>query len=282
MGIWFRVHRWPRWRRWLLKAAAFLLVVALVLYPRLWLLPRQIARLGNMNAMLEPDLPALGELERAVRAEVGADAGPDAVLEVVERVVCQRVPYAWDWDVWGVMDYLPTTREVLEQGREDCDGRAVLAASLLRRLGYDAWLVSDMKHMWVGTPVGETMSPGQGEKTFDGGDEGTQVRLSAGMVANLGRGLAFGIAVFPLTRELIIVAALCGLTMHPHSSVRRRVAGCLLMLLALGLMHDAGGTGSGLARQPLLVWAGAAVGLVGWLLLAVKAGGHRWPRGRPE
>lgn len=280
-GFWHRMHAWPRRRRWPLKVGAFLVLVTFVLYPKVWLLARQIGRLTDMNAMLQPELPALGELEESARAQAGDELAPEQVLQVVERLVCQRIPYAWDWDVWGVVDYLPTTQEVLEKGREDCDGRAVLAAALLRRIGYDAWLVSDMKHMWVGTPEGETMSPGQGEKTFEGGEAGTRLKLSAGTLANLGRGLAFGVAVFPLTRELIILAALCGLTMHPYSSVRRRVAGCLLLLLALGLVHDSGATPRNLAGQPVMVWVGAVVGLVGWLLLAVKGAGRRWSGRRP-
>ena len=282
MNAWHRLHLWSWWLRWPLKLAAFMVVVVLVLYPKVWLLPRWVGRLHDMNATLQPDHPALGELAEMVRARGGEGRSAVETLRVVQQVVYERIPYAWDWDVWGVVDYLPTTAEVLQKGREDCDGRAVLAASLLRRLGYQAWLVSDIKHTWVATPGGETMSPGRGQKTFEGGEGGTRMRVTGAALVNLGRSLTYGIAVFPLTRELIILAALCGLTMHPRASVRRRVAGCLLLVLALGLLHDSGAAPGALAHQPMLAWAGLVTGVVGWLVLAIRAGGpHSHPE-RPE
>jgi hypothetical protein len=247
-------------------------------------LPTWLGRLADMNSVLQPDHPGLARLEAAVRERAKADATPPELLGVVQQVVYQAIPYAWDWDVWGVADYLPTTAEVLEKGREDCDGRAVVSASLLRRMGYQAWLVSDLTHCWVATPAGEVMSPGKGEKTFEGGKPGepaTRVRFTLGTLANLGRSLGFGIAVFPLTRELVILAALCGLTMQPRSSPRRRVAGCLLMLLALGLIHDAEDVSSCSASRPGLAWMGVGALIVGWLFLAIKAGGRRWLPAQP-
>lgn len=269
-SCWRRVHGWPIWVRCPLKLGAFVLVVALVLFPKVWLLPAYVHRLRDMNSVLQPNLPALAEYEQTVRARARDKLAAPDMLRVVEQVVYERIPYAWDWDVWGVVDYLPTTTEVLEKGREDCDGRAVLAASILRRMGYEACLVSDLKHTWVATPAGETMSPGQGEKTIQAGPRGTQVRPTFAALENLGRGMSYGITVFPLTRELIIWAALCGLSVQPRSSLRRRVTGCLLSLLALGLLHDAGGAARGLSENPALTWAGVAVAAGGWLLLVIR------------
>ena len=132
---WRRFHRRRRLLRWPIKNVLFVLVVAATLYPKPWLLPRWIARLGDMNAVLEPQHPGLEPFERAVRGLLPAGASPTSVLKAVEKTVYARIPYAWDWDVWGVMDYLPTVGEVLAQGREDCDGRAGIAASRRRRLG---------------------------------------------------------------------------------------------------------------------------------------------------
>jgi len=304
MRAWRRLNdlAWP-WR-WPLKLAILLVVVAVVLYPKFWLLPRCIKRLGNMNAVLDPHHPALGELEQRVRqalapppatlpaAEPGnstvsgsrpaallAGEGQDPALAAVQQVVYERVPYAWDWDTWGVFEYIPTVAEVFERGREDCDGRAVVAASLLRRMGCDAWLVSDLLHVWVQTPAGETMSPTGGEKTLVATEAGTQTTISPGLVRNLARGLAYGVAVFPLGRELIILAAICVLAMQPRSAVWRRVAGCLLLGAAFGLLRASGqeaalGTS---ARDILLARGAVGVALGGWLVLVIRAG-RRPPR----
>jgi hypothetical protein len=276
-----------RWyRRWPLKLVIFVVGTALVLFPKVWLIPAVLERYGDMNSALDPEHPGVAALNERVRAELPAGAPVSDVLQMVERSVCEQVPYAWDWDVWGVAEYLPTVAEVFERGREDCDGRAVVAASLLRRMGYDAWLVSDLLHVWVQTPEGETMSPTGAEKTFVATEEGTEATISTGMIRNLGRGFSYGVAVFPLERELIILALLCLVAMQPWSSVWRRVAGCLLLWVALDTLRDAGRQAA-LSDQGLFVvraWLGIALGVAGWLVLAVRAGGPR-PRSaarRPE
>ena len=263
--------------RWPLKGGIFGLTVVLVLYPKVWLMPVWLERLGNMNSVLEPEHPALAELESAVRGAVGPNASTKAVHAAVERTVRARIPYAFDWDTWGVVDYLPTVGEVFAKGREDCDGLAVVAASLLRRMGEKAWLVTDLKHVWVATPDGEIMSPGQGAKTLVGEETGTRVSLTTDFVANLGRGLAFGIAVFPVGRELTILAVLCAVTLQPRSSVSRRMVGCLLLAGALLVLRLAGTSPMALAAEPALAWGGLLAAAIGWLVLTVRAGGSRSP-----
>lgn len=281
-AAWARVHRWPRWARWLLKTFVFAVIVALVLYPKVWLLPTWITRLQNLNSVLQPDYPDLATLERLVRARVADDRSWKALRAAVERTVCEQIPYAFDWDTWGVMDYLPTVAEVFAKGREDCDGRAVVAASLLRRMGYQAWLATDLKHMWVVTPEGDLMAPGEGDKTLAAGETGTRARLSPETVANLGRALAYGVGVFPLGRELIIALALWAVALHPGLSGRRRILGCLLLGGALAMLRLSGPAAQGLAEMPGLVWGGAAAGVAGWLMLVLRAGGRRCVATPPE
>jgi hypothetical protein len=281
---WLNGLRW--WARWPLKVGVFAVVTGLVLYPKVWLLPRWVERARDLDSLVEPEQVQLSSLEAEVFAELSDHAARVGTLEAVQRVVCRRIPYAWDWEVWGVAEYLPTVAEVFEQGREDCDGRAVVAASLLRRMGHDAWLVSDLLHMWVATPEGETMSPTGAEKTFVGTEAGTATMVSLGAIRNLGRGLSYGVAVFPLARELIILATLCVLTMQPWSSGWRRVAGCLLLWIALDTLRGAGqqvvvpGQTGAVARAGL----GVALAVGGALVLAVRVGGppRRSHGGRPE
>jgi hypothetical protein len=262
-----------------LKAVVFLLVTAVVLYPRVWLLPTAFDRYRDMNSVLDPTHPELAPLEARVRDSLPPEAEGGDALVAVEKVVCERIPYAWDWEVWGVCDYLPTVAEVFQQGREDCDGRAVVAASLLRRMGYEAWLVSDVLHAWVVTPEGETMSPTGAEKTLVATDEGTQTVISLQLIRNLARGLSYGVAVFPLARELIILVTLCLLAMQPASSAWRRVGGCVVLLAALVALRVGGRTAVVDRRvfEVICTWLGVALAVGGCLLLAVR-GGRRHPR----
>lgn len=277
MGLWRRLNNLPWFGRWPLKLTTFMLGTAILLYPKVWLFPTWLERMGDLNSVLDPQHPELAALEQRVRDDLPDEPSPGNTLEAVQRAVYERVPYGWDWEVWGVVEYLPTVAEVFEQGREDCDGRAVVAASLLRRMGYDAWLVSDLLHTWVETPEGETMSPTGGEKTFVATDVGTQTTVSPRLIANVGRGLSYGVAVFPLPRELGILALLCVLTMQPWSSVWRRVAGCLLLWIALDLLRDSGRQAAMTGQIGVVAgtWLGVAVAVAGWLVLALRAAGPR-------
>lgn len=287
---WHRWHDQPPHLRWPAKLAGFLIVLLLVLYPRIWLVPTWLSRVADFNAVIDPQNPRLAPLAAQVRANIPHDATIDELLAATEITVNSAVPYAFDWDTWGVMDYLPTVDETLDLGREDCDGRAVVAASLIRRLGYDAWLVCDIKHTWVIVRAGqdgniverEIMAPGTGDKslaalTNDGAETGgTRVRWSWGLFTNAARGLAFGVAVFPLERELILLAAVCLLTVHPGTTRMRGILGCLLLAAALAMLR-LGGAVDGRPSSWLIVVVAVGGGLAGWLLLAIRRRSHGTP-----
>lgn len=280
MGAWHRLHAVHPLLRWPAKLVLFIGTTVLVLFPNPALIPLLFERLSNLELLVDPQDPLLAPLEERVRNELAASGDAQDLPKIVEAEVYARVPYSHDWETWGVMEYLPTVREVLEKGREDCDGRAVVAVSLLRRLGHEAWLVSDLLHMWVQTPAEELMSPTGGEKTLSSGGPGggrTQMMMTPGILRNMARGLSYGVAAFPLARELVILAALCALTAHPWSSGWRRLCGCLLLWIGLDAIRDAGRSAAlELARGPLATVAfGAALMVTGWLVLAIKASGRR-------
>ena len=270
------LHDGPTGRRLLLKAAFVLLVTGFALFPRLWLIPTWVQRLANPASVLQPDHPELIGLARIVRERTGPQPDPQTVLQVVETVVNERVPYAWDWDTWGVMDYLPTVEETFALGREDCDGRAVVSASLLQHMGYEAWLTSDILHVWVATPAGETMSPSVGGQTMVQTEQGTEVTLGLGLLQNLLRGTTFGLAVFPLWRELLIAAAVLLALLQPRAPVWRQGSGIVLCLLGFGLLRSVGEQVARMESMPLSVWCGYAI-LVGGLILLAWPGRKQAP-----
>ncbi|MCO6436269.1 MAG: transglutaminase domain-containing protein [Phycisphaerae bacterium] len=214
-----------------LKGLLFLVALFLVCFPYPDQFVRHAARWRSPQALVEPDNPGLEPLVEELRPRLENVTDPHQVLGVVERFVYEKVPYDWDWNTWGAADYIPTVTEILAKGREDCDGRAVLAASLLARLGYDAQIVTDFTHVWVKTPQGETMGPGK-RKAVVATPEG--IKLQPGALAQLGRSIGYGIGVFPLLRELILVAVLWYLLLHGQS--RRWIHTVALVLLVGGLL----------------------------------------------
>ena len=77
-----------------------------------------------------------------------------------------------------------------------------------------------------------------------------------------------------MIRELLILATLCVLTMQPWSSRWRRVAGCVVLLIALEVLRGAGrgAATEGQTYDLVRAWAGVALALAGGVILAVRVG----------
>lgn len=227
----FILNRLPWVARLPIKWALWGLVILVVCYPYPNRLVRHLRHWNDPNQLVEPDAAALKPMIQELRAELPDDLAPQEALEHIERFVYRKITYAWDWETWGVVDYLPTVTEVIEQGREDCDGRAVIAASLLRNFGFEAYLVNDLAHMWVRTDAGDTMSPGK-QAIAVATEDGFEIQIP-GFVDSL-QALAFGVAVFPVGRELIILVALWMLLLRGSVGAAGNLIA--LALLVVGLM----------------------------------------------
>jgi hypothetical protein len=258
--------------------------VLLTLWPRIDLLVRNLAHWSDPDALIEPGNPRLEPLaaDLARRADLKdhrvvpgeAPERDKRILKSVQDLVYKEFPYAWDWDTWFVADYMPTLDEVLNLGREDCDGRAVVAASLLKRLGYDAHLVSDLSHVWVWTPQGQTMSPmktasGQTVVSAKPGQR-SRVNMSAlvhhkALLIDWPLKLSYGVAVFPVIRAAIIGLALWAVLLAWPTG--RWWAAALLVLLAGGYIAHRIGNSDPWHPSLLLAWIGWA-SLAGVLALA--------------
>lgn len=242
--------------RWFVRLPAKVLLAAvavtLVTFPYPQLLLRHIEHWRNPNALIDAESPALEPLLASLEPEVTA-LGDDheQILKTVESRVYKAVPYAWDWDTWGTADYMPTVEETLRLGKEDCDGRAVVAASVLRHFGYETELVTDFAHVWVKTDKGETMGPG-GRKVVEGGKKGVAFNL-AGLV-ELPNALAFGVAVFPLERELILLVVFWWLCLRRRGGAT--VMWCSLLFLLNGLIFLRAGGANFRNPERALQWLG--------------------------
>lgn len=217
--------------RWPAKGAIFAGVCLLVFFPRLDRLPVTLKRHLNPNVLINADSPALQPLLDDFEELRRQDWDDERLLKELERYVYRKIPYAWDWDLWGNVDYFPTVEETLAAGKEDCDGRAVVAASVLRNYGYNARLATNFGHVWVVTDRGATMSPGK-RTGIEFTEEG--MKFDWRIVLDLPKTLAMGVSVFPLYRELILVLAAWLLMVG--RGVRLRDAAIWLALLVVGLM----------------------------------------------
>lgn len=286
--------------RIVLKPLVFGTVTFFVLFPNPARFVRHLIHVSDMQAMVEPDAPQLAGWETEFRARVaekqrawervaataaGAAAsasqpfGHREVQQELEQFVYEKVKYDWDWNVWGSADYMPTVEEMFAQAagasdglmREDCDGRAIIAASLLRRLGYEASVVTDLRHVWVTTPEGEWMGPGR-TKTIVSSSDGTQTAFFR-TLANVPVALSYGLAVFPLWRELIILGTAFLLMLGGQRAWGPIAFGGMLLLqgllfMRLGYLAPQGIAGNGAAWP---VWVGVMHMLGGFGVLLASS-----------
>ncbi len=236
--------------RWYLrlpiKWVVFAFTVLAVCFPYPSRLVQHVRHWRDPNALIEPDAPALQPLFERVRPLVADESSPAKVLSTVRDFVYDEIEYAWDWETWGTADYLPTVTEAISMGREDCDGRAVVAASLLRKLGYKSQIVTDFTHVWVKTDKGETMHPGA-KKAVVATKDG--LKIDYGALMQVPKATAYGIAVFPVGRELIVLGAMWLLLLRPKGGIGCSLAGLALLIDGLILLR----VGSVNHRQPM-VW----------------------------
>lgn len=247
------------------KTAILGFTILAVCFPHPGVLLRHVQHWRDPNALIEPEAEALQPLMAELNERLSDELSAEETLKVVERFVYERIPYRWDWETWGNADYLPTVTETIERGHEDCDGRAVVAASMLAKLGFEARIVTDFAHVWVKTKRGETMGPGK-KKAVVAEADGLKVQVSA--LTELPRALAFGIAPFPLVRELIVLVVLWWLFLRTDGRLVRSLAA--LAVLTIGLLLLRAGGRNYFQPNVLLQAVGVLALVVGLVLLLVR------------
>ena len=218
-----------------LKLLLFGLVTLVVLYPNPILLIKQVRHLADVESLIQPGLPAMAEINRDINRLLPTNATPQKEFQTVERFVYQKIKFQYDWYNWGNLDYWPTAAEVWDRKREDCDGRAVLAVSILRARGFkDARIVANLNHVWVAVGQDELMGP-QADKNFR--REGDQVVISLPAFKTL-LDVASQLSKFPVLRSLIIFFTAVGLFYHPCRNLTGFFATTTLGLVGFGLLLD--------------------------------------------
>lgn len=276
--MWTRLARLPFAWRCLVKGLLFAVIMVIVLFPRVPLLLKHVQHLRNVESLIQPELPEIAAMNREIDALLSTNASRRDEFKIVERYVHQRVPYKYDWLNWGNLDYWPTTAEVLERQREDCDGRAVLAASILRARGFQtAQIVANLNHVWVAVDKAELMGP-QREKNLRR-EGGKNVVTLPGLRTWLS--LVAMVSEFPAIRSLIILTWLLILAYHPCRIFAGLLAVTTVALLGFVLLLDWGNRLESRSEAPLSAQLIVAVVL---LLLAWIAGltAGRWAARLPS
>lgn len=255
----------PGWR-WLVKTLLLAAVVVFTLYPHPVLFVRGIRHLSDIESLIQPDLPEVAEMNRAITAALKPDATRKEEFRAVERYVYEHIRYEYDWFNWGNLDYWPTAQEAIDRQREDCDGQAVVAVSVLRARGFKtARVVANLQHCWVTVDGSELMGP-QPDKNYR--HVGEKVVLTFPALRTI-LGSTAMIAKFPAVRCLVILATALVLAYHPCRNLAGLLGVAVLGLVGFVLLLDWGSRFN--ARAQTLECAALIWSLAGLLLAFLGA-----------
>lgn len=268
--------------RWMIKGVFFASLVVVVLNPDLKRALVQIDHTLHPERLIQTNFPGLDSINRAIDRMMVKKGGSEP--KQVERFVLRNVRYVNDYENWNNIEYWPTAEQVWERRQEDCDGRAVLAVSILRSRGFEsAKLVVGLQHMWIQVDENEKdpllepkiiglLNPAKRRQfELDGSPDSThyfgivRALLQPTALRDTSMGLLMDI---PSARKTILMLSLLILCYHPARDLKRLLAILLVGLVAANLLAQADPL-EGLV-QPLMGLVIFGVALFGALLSSWK------------
>jgi hypothetical protein len=117
------------------KAIAWIWIL-FMLFPNLGVLPLNVYRFFEMPTRPTDDV------------QLVADSLP-ANATAIEQYVDDHIHYAYDFQTYGVVWYIPTPSDVLKAQQGDCKSKAVLLASLLEAKQIPHTVKVSPVHFWV-------------------------------------------------------------------------------------------------------------------------------------
>ena len=236
-----------------LKLACFGAVALVVLNPNLKRAAMQLNHLRTPEACIQTDFPGMKNIQYQINRLAERDpTQPEGQL--VERFVLNRIRYVSDYENWWNIEYWPLAREVWELKQEDCDGRAILAASILRARGFSsATLMVGLDHMWVQVDANEK-TPGAPQRIEGllrpGRDAQIKIPKKPGTDHYLQLARAFAqpralretvmgvVSDIPALRRLLLIGVLLFLLYHPCTDTMGVIAlGAISIAAAAILTH---------------------------------------------
>ena len=130
-----------------------LLVMAFILFPTAWNVPRQIhVRTHKRELLIDPDAPEIEALSSEFLEKHEGLEGMtlEEIASAVRLFVLEKIAWELDYIIYGMSAHQATPSEVVRRGTDDCQGQAVVMASMLLHMGFKhVWLVEAPFHWWV-------------------------------------------------------------------------------------------------------------------------------------
>ncbi len=137
------------------KAACWALgFVVLFMFPAFWLIPEQVyVRVNRQASLMTPDDPAVIAFTDkfiATHLTTYPAANFSASMALVTEYMLEKIEWKLDFETYGLAGHVGTPAQAIALGADDCQGQAVVLASLLLCLNYtDIWAVETPFHWYV-------------------------------------------------------------------------------------------------------------------------------------
>ncbi len=222
----------------LIKITIFSIVLFFVLFPNPVIFVEQVKNLSDLESLIQSDFSGIEEINSQIDTLLAENCTLEEEFQIIQHYIYKNIPYSYDWDNWGVVDYWPSADAVWQRRTEDCDGRAVLAAAILRSRGFEtANLAGSLRHVWVTVDGQELMGPDK-EKSLKKVDGKTIISLPSWKM--ILTGFAFILSEFPAIRNLIILLTALILLYHPCKNMAALFAATTAALLGFILLMEWG------------------------------------------
>ncbi len=238
LKVWNKLAEFNFFFRFAIKSTLFLVVLFFVLYPDPVKFVKQVNHIKNTDKLIKSNFKEMKNINKKINERLGKSYNLKEEFYAIQSFVYKNITYSYDWINWGVVDYWPAADEVWERKKEDCDGRAILAVSILRSRGFKkAELVGSFRHIWAVVGDSELMGPDT-EKNIEKKDGKLKIVVPSYQL--MIDDLAFTLSEFPKIRIFIILLFFLILIYHPSTNLKDFLMLAVVNLFALILFFDWG------------------------------------------
>ncbi|MBN1480718.1 hypothetical protein JXA70_10630 [candidate division KSB1 bacterium] len=226
----------PVFFRLTFKVFFFGLVFLFVTFPNPVLSLKQLFAYRDIEALFVTDFPELPAINARIDSLLPPDYTFQQEYQAIVHFVYENIRYQYDWDNWLNSEYWPAADEVWRRGREDCDGRAILAVAIFRSRGYaETTVVGGLTHLWI-TVGGQELMGAQKEKTMVMQDGRKKMRVPP--LASILEAAAAQLDGYPIFRMVVILLFLLLLAYHPAKNIKLLLGLCLAAVIGFVLLLD--------------------------------------------
>lgn len=189
----------------------------------------------DVSSLVNGDFRAKKEVNKQINSLIKDSVSKKEEINIIEKFVLKNIEYTNDWEQWLNIDHWPDADTVWQTKKEDCDGQAIFAASILASRGFEkVEIVGNYQHIWVVVDDIEILYP-QKEKNIGSGEGVGQYSFPSLSVVQ--STLYFFISIFPAYRLILLLIASIIILSYPGKKWRIQILTFSVILFMYGALY---------------------------------------------